>query len=159
MSLPADPPAAPTEMLFYHLEYQPLDRILPSLVERTVERGWRAVIQAGTAERLEAIDTLLWTFKDESFVPHGTAKDGPPSEQPVFLMTSDENPNGAAVRFLVDGATLTSFAGYLRVVLIFDGQDSVALETARAQWKAAKAQGCTVTYWQQTETGRWEKKA
>lgn len=148
-----------TEMLFYHLEYQPLERILPSLVERTIERGWRAVVQAGTIERLETIDTLLWTFKEESFIPHGTAKDGPPAEQPVFLTTTDENPNGAAVRFLVDGATLASFAGYLRVVLIFDGQDTAALDTARAQWKAAKAQGCAVTYWQQTESGRWEKKA
>ena len=147
------------EVLFYHLEQQPLDRILPSLVERTVERGWRAVIQAGTAERLEAIDALLWTFKDESFIPHGTAKDGLPAEQPVFLTTTDENPNGAAVRFLVDGAQLDTFAGYLRVVLIFDGLDSAALDIARAQWKAAKAQGCSATYWQQTETGRWEKKA
>ena len=158
MSKSADT-TGPAEVLFYHLEHQPLDRILPALVERTVERGWRAVIQAGSQERLEVIDSLLWTFKEESFVPHGTAKDGPPDEQPVFLTTTDENPNGAAVRFLVDGATLATFAGYLRVVLIFDGQDSAALDGARAQWKAAKAQGCAATYWQQSETGRWDKKA
>ena len=151
--------AGPAEVLFYHLEQQPLDRILPSLVERTVDRGWRAVVQAGTKERLEAIDALLWTYRDDSFIPHGTAKDGLPADQPVFLTTSDENPNGAAVRFLVDGATLAAFTGYLRVVLIFDGRDSAALEGARAQWKAAKAQGCAATYWQQSETGRWEKKA
>ena len=151
--------AAPGEMLFYHLKHQPLDRVLPSLVERTVERGWRAVVQAGTNERLEAIDALLWTFKDESFIPHGTARDGPPADQPVFLTTSDENPNSAAVRFLVDGATIESYAGYLRVVLIFDGQDSAALDAARAHWKAAKAQGLAVTYWQQSDGGRWEKKA
>ena len=150
---------APGEMLFYHLEQQSLDRILPGLVERTIERGWRAVVQAGSAERLEAIDTLLWTFKEDSFIPHGTAKDGPPAEQPVFLTTTDENPNAAAVRFLVDGAMLESYAGYLRVVLIFDGHDSAALTSARAQWKAAKAQGLAVTYWQQTSAGRWEKKA
>lgn len=148
-----------TEVLFYHLDRQPLDRILPSLVERTVERGWRAVVQAGSAERLEAIDTLLWTYKEDSFLPHGTAKDGPPAEQPVFLTTKDENPNQAAVRFLVDGATIAKFMGYVRVVLIFDGQDQAALETARAQWKAAKAEGCGVTYWQQSEAGRWEKKS
>ena len=99
---------APGEMLFYHLEHQPLDRILPNLVEKTVERGWRAVVQAGTAERLEAIDTLLWTFREDSFIPHGTAKEGTPAEQPVFLTTTEENPNAAAVRFLVDGATIDS---------------------------------------------------
>ena len=151
--------APETEVLFYHLERQPLERLLPTLVEKTVERGWRAVIQAGSLERLEAIDTLLWTYKEESFLAHGTARDGHAAEQPVFLTTSDENPNGAGVRFLVDGATIATFKGYLRVVLIFDGQDQAALDTARAQWKAAKAEGCGVAYWQQTEAGRWEKKA
>jgi DNA polymerase-3 subunit chi len=154
---PATPPA--TEVLFYHLERQPLERILPSLVERTLERGWRAIVQAGTEERLEAVDMLLWTYRDDSFLPHGTKRDGAPGDQPVFLTTSEENPNGAAVRFLVDGASLEQFAGYLRVVLIFDGHDTSAVEAARAQWKTAKGQGCAVTYWQQTTAGRWEKKA
>lgn len=148
-----------TEVLFYHLERQPLDRVLPTLVERTVERGWRAVIQASTPERLDAVDSLLWTWRDDSFVPHGTARDGPPAEQPVFLTTEPGNPNEAAVRFLIDGATIDSFKGYLRVVLIFDGHDTAAVETARAQWKAAKAEGCACTYWQQSDSGRWEKRA
>lgn len=151
--------SSPTEVLFYHLERQPLDRVLPTLVERTVERGWRAVIQSGTTERLEAVDNLLWTWRDDSFVPHGTARDGPPADQPVLLTTESDNPNEAAVRFLIDGATIESFKGYLRVVLIFDGQDTAAVETARAQWKAAKAEGCACTYWQQSDSGRWEKRA
>lgn len=149
----------PTEVLFYHLERQPLEHVLPTFIERTVERGWRAVIQAGSPERLEAIDTLLWTYRDDSFLAHGTAKDGPPGEQPVFLTTTAENPNTAAVRFLVDGATIESFSGYLRVALIFDGHDTAAVEAARGQWKLAKSQGCATTYWQQSGAGRWEKKA
>ncbi len=158
--LAPDPASSPaSEVLFYHLDRQPLERVLPSLVERTLERGWRAVIQAGTVERLEAVDTLLWTYKDESFLPHGTARDGPPEAQPVFLTTETTNPNGAAVRFLIDGASIDTFKGYLRVVLIFDGHDKAALETARSQWKTAKAEGCAATYWQQTDQGRWEKKA
>ncbi|MDX2155715.1 MAG: DNA polymerase III subunit chi [Hyphomicrobiaceae bacterium] len=148
-----------TEVLFYHLERHPLERVLPNLLERTLERGWRAIVQAGTAERLEAIDTHLWTWREESFLPHGTSKDGPPQLQPVFLTTTEDNPNGAAVRFLVDGATVDRFAGYLRVVVIFDGADRVAIEAARGQWKAAKAEGCAVTYWQQTESGKWQKRA
>ena len=148
-----------TEVLFYHLEKQTLEQILPGLLERTVERGWRAVVQAGSAERLAAIDAHLWTYKEDSFLAHGTAKDGPPADHPVFLTTDEGNPGNAAVRFLVDGGELSSFAGYLRVVLIFDGHDTAALDIARAQWKAAKSQGCTVTYWQQSAAGRWEKRA
>jgi DNA polymerase-3 subunit chi len=148
-----------TEVLFYHLERQPLDRILPNLVERTLERGWRAVVQAGSPERLEAIDALLWTWKDESFIPHGTSRDGNPELQPVFLTTDDRNPNGSAVRFLVDGATIDSFTGYVRVVVLFDGADDFSVGTARQLWKTVKSAGLAATYWQQGETGRWEKRA
>jgi DNA polymerase-3 subunit chi len=146
-----------SEVLFYHLERQPLDRVLPTLVERTVERGWRAVVQAGTEERLEAIDTLLWTYRDDSFLAHGTDTDGPAADQPVFLTTKEDNPNGAAVRFLVDGAKLAELKGYLRIVLIFDGRDPTAVALAREQWKLAKAQGCATTYWKQTAEGRWQR--
>ncbi len=148
-----------TDVLFYHLERQPLERVLPSLVERTLSRGWRAVVQAGSDERVDALDTLLWTYAEESFLPHGTRKDGNTAEQPVFLTTEDDNPNGATVRFLVDGAELADHAGYERIVYLFDGNDEDAIARARAQWKAAKGAGCAVTYWQQSPEGRWENKA
>jgi len=148
-----------TEVLFYHLERQSLEQVLPGLVERTLERGWRAVIQAGSPERLAAIDSLLWTWQEDSFVPHGMRSEGHAEHQPVYLTTEDENPNGAGVRFLVDGATASGFRGYVRIVCIFDGHDPAAVESARAQWKTAKAEGAAVTYWQQTEAGRWEKQA
>jgi DNA polymerase-3 subunit chi len=147
------------EALFYHLEHQPLDRVLPMLVERTLERGWKAVIQAGSAERVAALDTLLWTYREDSFLPHGTKADGRPERQPVFLTETAETPNGAEVRFLVDGADRLFDGDHARYVVIFDGRDAQAVATARTQWKAAKSAGCTVTYWQQTADGRWEKKA
>lgn len=147
------------EVLFYHLEPFPLERVLPSLLEKTLERGWRAVVQAGSSERLEALDNHLWTYREESFLPHGSVKDGFAERQPIFLTTDDANPNGAQVRFLVDGADLGAFAGYTRMVVMFDGRDEEALVRARGQWKRAKEQGCTVTYWQQSRDGRWEKKA
>jgi len=148
-----------TEVLFYHLEHFPLERVLPSLVEKTLERGWRAVIQAGSIERVEALDNHLWTYRDDSFLPHGSVKDIHAARQPVFLTIDESNPNGAHVRFLVDGADIGAFDGYTRMVVMFDGRDEEALARARAQWKRAKEQGCAVTYWQQSRDGRWEKKA
>jgi DNA polymerase-3 subunit chi len=148
-----------TEVLFYHLEHQPLERVLPALVERTLERGWRAVVQAGSEERVDALDTLLWTWREDSFLPHGTRRDGNAELQPVYLTTGTDNPNGATVRFLVDGAEADDLTGYERVVYLFDGRDAGVLETARERWKAAKAAGAQVTYWQQSPEGRWEKKA
>ncbi len=148
-----------TEILFYHLEHQPLERVLPSLVEKTLGRGWRAVIQAGSQERVEALDTLLWTYREESFLPHGTKSDGNAAAQPVYLTSDEDNPNGAQVRFLVDGAETGELTAYARVVYLFDGRDAAAVARAREQWKGARASGSDVTYWQQSAEGRWEKKA
>lgn len=150
---------APTEVFFYHLERHPLERVLPALLERTLERGWRAVVQAGSPERMAALDTHLWTYRDDSFLPHGTVRDGAVALQPVLLTTGEDNPSGAGIRFLVGGATMGSFAGYVRVVVIFDGADPAAVEAARSQWRTAKGEGCSATYWQQTAAGRWEKRA
>jgi DNA polymerase-3 subunit chi len=147
-----------TEVLFYHLDRQPLERVLPGLLEKCVERGWATVVQFGSEERCEAIDALLWTYRDEAFLPHGTAKDGQADAQPIWLTTGDDNPNGATVRFVTDGAALPDPDGYQRVVLIFDGNDNDAVDRARAAWKALKGTGHDATYWQQSERGRWERK-
>lgn len=151
-------PAA-TEALFYHLERQSLETVLPMLLSKTLERGWRAVVQAGTDERLEALDLHLWTFDEQAFLPHGRRQDGFPERQPIFLTTGPENPNGATVRFIVDGAEPPDPAGYARLVIMFDGRDEAAVTEARSHWKTLKAKGCAVTYWQQGEKGGWEKKA
>ena len=151
--------ATPADVMFYHLERQPLERVLPMLVEKTLARGWRAVIQVGSQERLEALDASLWTYTEDSFLPHGTVKTGFAADQPVYLTTGDDTPNGAGVRFLIDSAPPASFTDMTRLVFLFDGHDEEALAAARAQWKAAKAVGCGLTYWQQSDDGRWEKKA
>jgi DNA polymerase-3 subunit chi len=149
-----------TEMLFYHLQRQPLERVLPTLLEKSVERGWRVVVQASSDERIEALDAHLWTYRDDNFLPHGTYKEGSPAEQPILLTLHDDNPNAATVRFLIDGAPVPAdAAAYQRIVLLFDGEDDDAVATARERWSAAKAQGFEVTYWQADEQGRWQRKA
>jgi len=149
----------PTEVLFYHLDRQPLEHVLPNLLEKTLERGWRAVVQFGSAERMEALDAALWTYRDESFLAHATSKDGASEHQPIYLTTEPDTPNGAGVRFLVDGAKTAAYEGFARIVYLFDGNDPAAIETARSEWRAARAAGCPVTYWQQGQDGRWQKKA
>jgi DNA polymerase-3 subunit chi len=147
------------EIYFYHLERRTLEDILPALLERSLERGWRAVVQAASEERVEALDTRLWTYSDESFLPHGTARDGSAEAHPIYLTAGHDNPNEAEVRFLVDGAELADVAPYRRVVFIFDGRDEDAVVKARAQWQEARAKGLSVSYWQQDEQGRWQQRA
>lgn len=147
------------EILFYHLERQPLERVLPVLLEKTLERDWRAVVQTASQEYAEALDGHLWTYREESFLPHGLAGERDAPHFPVVLTADESNPNGAQVRFVVEGAPLPEADGYDRVVLLFDGRDEEALAGARAQWKSVKAAGHDVTYWQQSDSGKWEKKA
>jgi DNA polymerase-3 subunit chi len=148
-----------TEVLFYHLHRQPLERVLPMLLEKSLERGWRVVVQASSEERIEALDAHLWTFSDDGFLPHGTWRDAEAREQPVLLTVNDDNPNGATVRFLLDGAPVPADAtGYERIVLLFDGADPDAVDAARARWSEAKSNGFDVTYWQADEGGRWQRK-
>lgn len=149
-----------TEVLFYHLQRQPLERVLPQLLERSVERGWRVVVQTSSDERIDALDAHLWTYSDPSFLPHGTDREAEPMAQPILLTTADHNPNGATVRFLIDGAPMPAdAASYERIVLLFDGEDEDAVATARGRWGEAKALGFEVTYWQPDEQGRWIKRA
>lgn len=149
-----------TEILFYHLQRQPLEAVLPTLLQKTLERGWKAVVEVPSEERLQSLDDHLWTFSDASFLPHGSDREPDAADQPVVLTTGTGSPNGANVRFLVGGAAIPEdIGGYERIVLMFDGDDEDALARAREDWQKARNAGHAATYWQQDGGGRWEKKA
>lgn len=149
-----------TEILFYHLQRQKLEYVLPTLLEKSLERGWKVIVQASTEERVEALDAHLWTYREDSFLPHGTWRGTEAAEQPILLTMHDDNPNQASVRFLIDNAPVPGNASdYQRIVLIFDGEDEDAVTAARERWMQAKASGLDATYWQPDEQGRWVKKA
>lgn len=149
-----------TEFRFYHLIGRPLEHVLPQLLEISLQRGWRVAVQVASEERVEALDAHLWTFRDDSFLPHGTARNADAPEQPVVLAASEGNPNNATVRFLIDGAPIPEDADrYERIVLLFDGNDEDAVALARTRWTQAKAKGFAASYWQPDENGRWLQKA
>lgn len=147
-----------TEILFYHLTESRLDDALPPLVERSVARGWRVVVQTADEARRDALDEHLWTYREDSFLPHGTDAGPAPETQPVLLTALPDNANAATVRFLVDGAPPPPLDAYERVVFMFDGHNQPQLDAARMAWKRLKSEGHSLTYWQQTAEGRWEKK-
>jgi len=148
-----------TEVLFYHLQNAPLVQALSKLLEASLKRGWRVVVKVGDEAALEPLSSDLWTYRADSFLPHATASEGGAGDQPIYLTRGDENPNGAQVLFLVHGAASDEIEGFSRCVLLFDGGDEEALGLARHQWKTLKAAGHDATYWQQSDEGRWEKKA
>jgi DNA polymerase-3 subunit chi len=147
-----------TEVGFYHLTRTALEPALGRLLTKVLESGKRAVVMASSPERVEALVRGLWTWQTDSFLPHGSAKDGHAEQQPVFLTTKPEKPNGASVLVLVDGAEAHPVPdGIDRVLIMFDGQDQVAVQRAREAWKAYQDEGDKLVYWQQTERGGWNK--
>ncbi|MET0183816.1 MAG: DNA polymerase III subunit chi [Caulobacterales bacterium] len=145
------------ELWFYHLEKSELEQALPPLLEKCLQRGWRAVVRGTEEERLALLDDVLWTYRDESFLPHGLIGQGDPARQPVLLTTEIGNPNGAKALFLVDGAAPGDLAQYERACLLFDGRDEAQLSAARQHWKKAKDAGLVASYWKEMARGKWEK--
>ena len=151
-------PKGACEVWFYHLERTGLDQALPELLEKTLQRGWRALVRTPVPERIEHLDSWLWSYRDDSFLPHGPAEEPDAERQPIVLTTGQENPNRADALFLVDGAEPGDLTGYARCVVLFDGADPEQLALARSQWKRVKDGGSPVSYWKQQARG-WEKQA
>jgi DNA polymerase-3 subunit chi len=147
------------EVWFYHLERTSLDQALPELLEKTLARGWRALVRSPAPERVEHLDGWLWSYRDDSFLPHGTAAEPQAARQPILITTEAENANGANALFLIDGAESGDLSDFDRCVLLFDGRDETAVGAARAQWSKFKGQGLSVSYWRQGETSGWRKEA
>ena len=133
------------EIGFYHLLSTPLERALPRLLERAVGQGHRVVVQAGSPERVEHLNALLWTYDEAGFLPHGASRDGNAAAQPIWLTDRAENPNGATILFLVDGVAADGFDGFARCIDMFDGNDPDAVQAARNRWRAASSAGHTLT--------------
>ncbi len=152
------PDTAPCEVWFYHLERSGADEVLPELLDKTMSRGWRALVVTPDAERLPAISERLWGWRPESFLAHGRADAADAARQPILLSDAPENLNAAQALVLLDGAELPPLDGYVRCLDLFDGRDEDAVKAARGRWRAARAQGAAVSYWRQGERG-WEKQA
>ncbi len=145
---------------FYHLQSKKLEDVLPKLLEKAYGTGKRVVVRVGNEERVEFLNSWLWSYEDQSFLPHGSKKDGVADKQPIWLTAGVDNPNNAEFLFLVDGASaeLEEISNFERVFNIFDGNSKETLEKARAFWKELKNNGSEIFYWQQNPNGAWEQK-
>lgn len=148
-----------TEIAFYHLQKWPLEKALPKLLERAMQTEKRALVLTGSEARTESLAGALWSYDPDSWLAHGSKKDGRAEDQPIWISEDEANANGAAFLFLTDGAEAQDLDAFERCFELFDGHDIRAVEAARERWKTYRDAGHTLTYWQQTDGGGWEKKA
>ena len=154
-----------TEVLFYHLTQNTFQQALPSLLEKCLEREWKVTVQLENDAQRDLLNDHLWTYRDDSFLPHGSQRDtqsrgaADPTDHPIWLTTTTENVNASEVRFLIGSCVPGAIDDYIRVIYLFDGHDEEAVSAARERWKIEKKAGHELTYWQQDEEGRWRKAA
>jgi len=147
-----------TEFSFYQLLRTPLEQALPKILEKVRELELNAVVVLGSPTRIETLSHALWTYDPASFLAHGSARDGDAAEQPIWLTDRDENPNGAAVVVLADGASVAAPEQFARCIEIFDGRDEAATAAARERYRQIRDAGHPLKYFRQTERG-WEQGA
>ena len=149
-----------SDVWFYHLQRASLAETLPRLVVKARAAGWRVAVRAGSEARRDEVDELLWTFEDDSFLPHVSDADPDAAGEAVVIQAGAADLNAPDCVLLVDDVPLPADLGrYQRVILIFDGNDEAATAAARGHWKTLKAAGGKASYWAQDEDGRWGKKA
>jgi DNA polymerase-3 subunit chi len=153
------PPSGGVSVQFYHLTATPLERVLPKLLEKALAGKFRVLLVAGSEDRIEQLNQSLWTYHPGSFLPHGSAKDGHAEEQPIFLSTKIEAPNHANLLAITDGSVPEKPDAFERIIDIFDGNDSAAVEKARARWTQYKNADASITYLRQNDQGGWEQRA
>jgi DNA polymerase-3 subunit chi len=147
------------EYWFYHLEASTLQSVLPDLLMKTLGKGWRALVLFPEKTDLTEWDDYLWTFQDQSFLPHGRQDRARADQHPVLLANQPSADGAFQALFLIDGAEMAPSAGVERVMIMIDGRSESAVSRERQRWKRLKDQGATLSYWQQTAQGGWEKKA
>ncbi len=144
-----------TEHWFYHLGRGTPQSALPPLLEKVLARGWRALVCAPEPSALEALDQVLWTWRPDSFLPHGLSSAPRAESQPVLLSNRPDNENKAQVVILLHGAPAPALEGVKRCITLFDDADRNALAAARERWKSLRQVGAACSYWRQDDQGRW----
>ena len=147
------------DIRFYHMEQSTLDKALPAITLKAWQSGKRVKIRVPDKKEATRLNDVLWTFQPDAFLPHGLSGDKNAARQPVLLSVEDDNANDAQILILTHGCTVNDVSAYSMVCEMLDGRVESQIKDARARWKIYKEAGYDLTYWQQDENGKWNKKA
>ena len=112
------------------------------LLEKVYHRGHRVFVICDSQAHAEQIDELLWTFKDDSFIPHNLQGEGPQPAPPVQIGYGIEKPRDFHDILVNLSADIPSyFAGFKRVIEVVIN-DEPAKEISRNRYRDYRANRC-----------------
>lgn len=111
------------------------------LLEKAYNRGHRVFVYCEHANDAERIDDLLWTFKDDSFIPHNLQGEGPEPSPPIQIGYSTE-PRGFNDILLNLSTTIPPFFTKFRRIMEIVVADDAAKIISREHYRQYRAHGC-----------------
>ncbi len=111
------------------------------LLEKAYQRGHRVFVHCENQTDAEHLDECLWTFKDESFIPHHLQGEGPIPAPPVQIGHGPE-PHGFNDILLNLSSTIPPFYSRFRRVIEIVSENPAAKEISRNHYREYRAKSC-----------------
>jgi DNA polymerase-3 subunit chi len=111
------------------------------LVEKAYQRGHRVFIHCQNQQDAEHIDELLWTYKDDSFIPHNLQGEGPEPPPPVQIgfVNEPRGFNDILINLCVD---IPSFYSRFNRIIELVAASEEAKVKGRQRYKDYRQKGC-----------------
>ena len=146
-----------TSVAIYELKRTPLLEGLPRLISKIYEAGFRVLIKTPNKDRAPSLNDTLWTFPPQAFLPHGMEGEASSEDHPIWITTQETNDNNANLLVTTDGVEHSNMASFAKCVAMFEGQDESVRMNIHSKIAEYQKAGFEVTYWQESETGVWNK--
>tara|TARA_B100001741_G_scaffold301024_1_gene288856 strand:- start:137 stop:601 length:465 start_codon:yes stop_codon:yes gene_type:complete len=144
-----------TELFFYQLQVSKTYEVLPKLLEKTLEKRKRALVLGQSDEEVIRLSELLWSYKADSWLPHGSIEEPFSEKHPVLLSKNVCTVNDATFLFVLNGVLPNSIEAFERCSVLCDEHAIESISSLRKKYSKNTKNKYHVTFWQEDRNGRW----
>lgn len=128
-----------TDIVFIVLNSAVKSRIVCDLTEKCYINKKRIAIFSNSEEECKKYDALLWTWKQQSFVPHKCLDVlSDPHIEPIIITTNIESPADYDTVLLIDPLPVESVKKFSTAIDFAEKYDSQGIELSRQRYKQYK---------------------
>ena len=149
-----------TQIIFYSTAPLQVEKTLFALLEKSLEKGNKSLLLFKDKEKCLSINEQLWTYKQNSFLPHISEDDQiyDNIDVPVYLSTKNENPFKAELLFSIDGFLPDNIDHFERVIIIIDVNDELLNEKYKKYYLDINKNFEDIVFYKSDDNGKWIEK-